>query len=176
VTLRPLGPTDWSSIAEIYRAGIESGHATFETRVPTWEEWDAARHPACRVVLEEEGRVVGFAALSPVSTRAVYRGVAEVMVYVAADRRGAGLGGTLLRALVDCSEAEGFWTLQASIFPENTASIRAHERAGFRRVGHREAIGRFHDGRWRDTVVLERRSATVGRGPDGAAGPENAAG
>ena len=158
MTLRPLRPSDWPEVAEIYRDGIESGHATFETVVPSWEEWDAGKHPSCRVVAERVGRLIGFAALSPVSRRAVYRGVAEVMVYVAADHRGQGVGGQLLSELVRLSEDAGFWTLQASIFPENAASIRAHESAGFRVVGTRERIARFHDGRWRDTVLMERRS------------------
>ena len=163
--LREMTAGDWPAVAAIYASGIATGHATFETEVPGWEAWDAARHTACRLVLEDgDGRVVGFAALTPVSKRPVYRGVAEVMVYVAEELRGRGLGGRLMRSLVDCSEAAGFWTLQASIFPENAASIRAHERVGFRLVGRREAIARFHDGRWRDTVVLERRSPTVGRG------------
>jgi L-amino acid N-acyltransferase YncA len=159
-----MSVSDWPAVSAIYAAGIASGHATFETEVPSWEAWDASRHRVCRIVLEDDdGQVVGFAALSPVSGRHVYRGVAEVMVYVAEGARGRGLGGALMRTLVECSEAAGFWTLQASIFPENIASIRAHERVGFTVVGHREAIGRFHDGRWRDTVVLERRSRTVGR-------------
>lgn len=160
--LRPLEPSDWAAVADIYRQGIASGHATFETVVPSWEAWDGSRHPRCRIVAVEGGEVVGFAALSPVSGRPAYAGVAEVMVYVAEAARGRGLGGLLLRELVRQAEADGIWTLQASIFPENVASIRAHERAGFRVVGTRERIGRFHDGRWRDTVLLERRSAVVG--------------
>lgn len=160
--LRAMTPEDWPAVAGIYQAGIESGHATFETDVPTWEVWDAARYPDCRIVAEDEGVVVGFAAISPVSKRPVYAGVGEVMIYVAAAVRGRGLGTALMSALVEATEAAGFWTLQASTFPENTASIRAHERAGFRVLGRRDRIGRFHDGRWRDTVVLERRSRTVG--------------
>lgn len=153
---------DWPAVREIYREGIESGHATFETDVPGWESWDSGRRPDCRIVAEEDGRVVGFAAVSPVSKRPVYAGVCEVMVYVADDARGRGIGTRLMRSLVDATESAGIWTLQASIFPENVASIRAHERVGFRPVGRRERIGRFHDGRWRDTVILERRSERVG--------------
>lgn len=159
---RPLTAADWPDVLRIYVEGIESGDATFETEPPTWETWDEARHPECRIAAEEDGRVVGFAALSPVSRRPVYAGVAEVMVYVAADVRGRGVGTELLRALVEASEEAGIWTLTAGIFPENEASIRAHERVGFRRVGRHERIGRFHDGRWRDTVLLERRSGVVG--------------
>lgn len=162
MTLRALVAADWPRVAEIYRAGIAAGDATFETEVPDWTAWDAARLPACRLVSEREGRIVGFAALSPVSKRPVYAGVAEVMVYVDQGQRGRGVGGRLLAELVDCSEAEGIWTLQASVFPENAASVRIHERAGFRVLGTRRAVGRFDDGRWRDTVLMERRSETVG--------------
>jgi len=162
VTLRPLEAGDWPAVREIYRSGIASGDATFEREVPEWEAWDASRHPEVRRVAERDGRVVGFAALSPVSRRPVYSGVCEVMVYVEAEVRGQGIGGLLMSDLVRASEAAGVWTLQASIFPENVASIRAHERVGFREVGRRERIGRFYDGRWRDTVLLERRSAVTG--------------
>jgi L-amino acid N-acyltransferase YncA len=162
VVIRTLRPDDWPAVREIYREGIATGHATFETEVPEWEAWDAARHRECRLVATEAHRIVGFAALSPVSRRPAYAGVCEVMVYVGEAARGRGLGGALLRALVGASEAAGIWTLQASVFPENVASIRAHEGAGFRVVGRRERIGRFPDGRWRDTVVLERRSRIAG--------------
>ena len=160
--IRRLTPEDWSRVREIYEDGIRSGDATFETRAPSWEAWDAARRPEARLVAEEAGKVVGFAALSPFSTRPVYAGVAEVMVYVAEDVRGRGVGTALLRALVEASEAAGVWTLLAGIFPENEASLRAHERVGFRRLGRHERIGRHRDGRWRDTVLLERRSDVVG--------------
>ena len=162
MTTRPLVETDWPTVAEIYRQGIAAGHATFETEVPSWADWNAGRHEACRLVAEIDGVVVGFAALSPVSKRAVYAGVGEVMVYVAEDARGKGVGGVLMAALVKASEEAGFWTLQASIFPENSASVRAHQRVGFRVLGTRERIGRFHDGRWRDTVFVERRSRVTG--------------
>ena len=160
--IRALVAADWSEIQEIYREGIESGDATFEVEVPDWQTWDASRHPLVRLVAEDESGITGFAAVSPASERSVYAGVAEVMVYVAARVRGQGLGTELMRALVDASEDAGIWTLQASIFPENVPSIRAHERVGFRVLGRRDRIGRFHDGRWRDTVVMERRSAVVG--------------
>ena len=162
VELRPLLATDWPVVREIYRSGIESGNATFERVVPDWATWDAARHPELRIIAEQDQRVVGFAALSPVSRRPVYAGVCEVMVYVELAIQGQGVGGSLMSELVRASEAAGIWTLQASVFPENVASIRAHERVGFREVGRRERIGRFHDGRWRDTVFLERRSVVAG--------------
>lgn len=163
LTIRPLVASDWDVVRAIYREGIDSGDATFETNVPEWETWDAARLGVGRIVAVEDGRIAGFAALSPTSKRPVYAGVAEVMVYVAERARGRGIGGVLMRALVEASEESGIWTLQASIFPENEASIRAHLRVGFREVGRRERIAQFHDGRWRDTVVLERRSSVVGQ-------------
>ena len=162
VKVRPLLAADWPVVREIYRSGIESGNATFERTVPDWTTWDAARHAVVRLVAEWDDRVVGFAALSPVSRRPVYAGVCEVMVYVDEATRGQGVGGLLMSELVHTSEVAGVWTLQASIFPENVPSIRAHERVGFREVGRRERIGRFHDGRWRDTVVFERRSSVAG--------------
>lgn len=161
-SMRVLVAADWPRVREIYVEGIESGDATFETEPPEWAAWDQGRLEACRIVAEVDGRVMGFAALSPTSSRPVYAGVCEVMVYVAADGRGQGIGGSLVQELVRRSETAGIWTLQAGIFPENVASIRAHEAVGFREVGRHERIGRFHDGRWRDTVLLERRSERVG--------------
>jgi len=160
--IRALTRDDWSRIAEIYRQGIETGEATFEDRVPSWAEWDRTRHSRCRIVAENDRGVVGFAALTPASTRRVYAGVAEVMVYVAGEARSQGVGRALLHALVARSEADGIWTLQAGIFPENRASLAVHRATGFRVVGTRQAIGRFHDGRWRDVLLLERRSRVVG--------------
>jgi phosphinothricin acetyltransferase len=165
VVVRALVPADWDCVASIYRQGIETGDATFETRVPTWAEWDAARLAPCRLVATIAGYVLGFAALSPVSSRAVYAGVAEVMVYVAESARGQGMGSILLCELVDASEKAGLWTLQAGIFPENGASIAIHEAAGFRVVGTRHRVGHAADGRWRDVVLMERRSPRVGVEP-----------
>lgn len=162
MVIRPLTADDWPVVAEIYRQGIATGDATFETTVPTWEEWDASRTPVARLVAESTGGVEGFAAVSAVSRRAVYAGVAEVMVYVADGARGRGVGRQLLEALVEATEVAGIWTLQAGIFPENRASIAIHEKLGFRVVGVRERLGRFHDGRWRDVVLMERRSRVVG--------------
>lgn len=162
VQFRPLDPRDWPTVAEIYRQGIVSGNATFETEVPGWESWNAARSPECRFVAEAGGEVIGFAALSPVSGRCVYGGVREVMVYIAERARGRGVGGSLLHRLIEETEAQGIWTLQAGIFPENAASIRIFERAGFEILGIHRRLGRFHDGRWRDVVFMERRSEVAG--------------
>jgi L-amino acid N-acyltransferase YncA len=158
--IRKLRPEDWPAVAAIYAAGIRSGDATFETRVPEWAAWDAAHLGELRLVAREDGEVVGWAALAPVSSRPVYRGVAEVSVYVAADRQGHGIGRRLLEALVERSERSGIWTLQAGIFPENEASIALHRSCGFRVVGTRERLGQ-RDGAWRDVVLLERRSPAV---------------
>jgi len=148
-------------VRSIYEEGIATGHATFETMAPAWEVWDAGHLKSCRLVAVDQGRTVGWAALSPVSGRCVYAGVAEVSVYVAAAERGRGIGQRLLAELVDASEREGLWTLQAGIFPENQASLVIHERCGFRVVGRRQKLGRL-GARWRDVLLLERRSTTVG--------------
>ncbi len=152
---------DWDDVRRIYGEGIATGNATFEAEVPSWERWDQGHRPDCRLVVREGGRVLGWAALSRVSERCVYGGVAEVSVYVGAAARGRGLGRRLLEALVRASEEAGIWTLQAGVFPENAASIAVHERCGFRVVGRRERVGR-HRGVWRDTVLLERRSRRIG--------------
>jgi phosphinothricin acetyltransferase len=152
---------DWPQVRAIYLEGIATGHATFETEAPTRESWDASHLSAGRLVARAGGEVWGWAALSPVSGRCVYAGVAEVSVYVGRATRGRGCGRALLEALIRASEAAGVWTLQAGIFPENGASIRLHLSCGFREVGRRERIGRM-DGRWRDTLLLERRSKIVG--------------
>jgi phosphinothricin acetyltransferase len=163
LTIDPLTPDDWPAVRDIYRAGIATGQATFETDAPTWEQWDAGHTPTCRLGARAGGALVGWAALSPVSRRAVYAGVAEVSVYVHPDWRGRGVGRALLTALIVASEAHGFWTLQAGIFPENAASLALHAQCGFRVIGRRERVGRHH-GVWRDTVQLERRSQVVGDG------------
>lgn len=150
-------PEDWPAVRSIYESGIATGNATFETQAPTWESWDAAHLPQARWVLEHDGILSGWAALSAVSSRCVYAGVAELSVYVADTHRGRGIGQLLLETVVRESEAQGIWTLQAGIFPENTASLRLHEKAGFRIIGRRERIGQMN-GLWRDTVLLERRS------------------
>ena len=151
--------SDWPAVAAIYAEGIATGNATFETEVPSWETWDGKHLASPRFVAREEG-VLGYAALSRVSPRHCYRGVCEVSVYVAGAARGRGIGLDLLRELVRASETAGIWTLQASIFPENQASLAIHERCGFRVVGRRERIARLND-MWRDTLLLERRAAGI---------------
>jgi phosphinothricin acetyltransferase len=151
---------DWPQVRGIYEEGIATGDATFETSAPSWEAWDAGHLATCRLVAVDD-RVIGWAALSAVSRRSVYAGVAEVSVYVGAKARGRGVGRQLLQALVAESERQGIWTLQAGIFPENHASLSVHERSGFRVVGRRERLGNMN-GVWRDVVLLERRSTAVG--------------
>ncbi len=152
---------EWEAVASIYAQGIATGHATFESDVPEKDSWDAAHLPAGRLVARHGGELVGWSALSPVSSRCVYGGVAEVSVYVHESHRGSGVGKALLEALITESEAANIWTLQSGMFPENLASIRLHESCGFRHVGIRKQIGQL-EGRWRDTVLMERRSPVVG--------------
>lgn len=163
ITVSGLHPEHWDDVARIYAEGIATGQATFETETPTWDTWDAAHLDIGRLVARKGDEIVGWAALGRISDREVYRGVAEVSVYVGDDHRGEGVGSLLLACLIEESEQEGIWTLQAGIFPENTASVRLHEKLGFREVGLRERIGRLH-GRWRNVVLLERRSRVVGTG------------
>ena len=156
-----MAAADWEAVRALYAEGILSGQATFEIDAPNWNEWDAAHHPFARLVARLAGRIVGWAALSPVSRRACYAGVAEVSVYVAADHRGQGVGRQLLLAAIAESERRGIWTLQGATFAENEASLRLQRGCGFREIGRRERIGRLH-GVWRDTVLMERRSPVVG--------------
>lgn len=161
VTLKAMTAQDWEQVRHIYQEGLATGNATFETQAPEWEIWDARHLPTCRLVARQGQTILGWAALSPVSSRAVYAGVAEVSIYVGAAARGQGVGHALMAALIDESEQCGIWTLQASIFPENVGSIQLHLRHGFRQLGRRERIAQLH-GLWRDTVILERRSQIVG--------------
>ena len=156
-----MQPLDWEAVKEIYEEGIATGNATFQQSAPQWEEWNNSHLPHSRMVAKEEDTIVGWAALTPVSGRCVYAGVAEVSVYVSDKARGKGLGKQLLQKLVEESEANNIWTLQAGIFPENTASLKIHEACGFRKLGTRERIGKMN-GVWRDTILLERRSKTIG--------------
>jgi len=158
IQIETMEPAHWPAVQAIYKEGLDSGDASFETGVPEWPAWDSAHLVHSRIVAARQGRIAGFAALSPVSRRAVYDGVAEVSVYVAAAARGEGIGRLLLTDLIRRSEAAGIWTLQASIFPENSASTHLHEVCGFRFVGRRERIAQHH-GKWRDTVIYERRSS-----------------
>ena len=156
VELRLLTADDWAAVAEIYWDGMRDGLATFETEVPTWKAWDAAHLTEHRLVADQLGEVVGWAALSPASTRRCYAGVVENSVYVARHAQGRGIGRGLLERLIADAKAAGLWTIQTSIFPENRASLALHERCGFRVVGVRERIAK-RDGSWRDTVLLELR-------------------
>ena len=156
-----MKPAHWTAVKRIYLEGIATGQATFQTTAPLWEEWDQSHLASCRLVATDQDEVLAWAALTPVSGRCVYAGVAEVSVYVAADARGKGVGKALLEMLVKESEKHNFWTLQAGIFPENSASLKLHQGAGFRIVGIRERIGQMN-GRWQDTVLLERRSKLIG--------------
>ena len=156
-----MRPTDWAKVRAIYLEGIATGHATFETDAPSWEDWDAAHLRFARLVARVGGTISGWAALSPVSRRQSYAGVAEVTVYVAAKHRNVRVGRALLEALIVESEKNGIWTLQAAVFPENAATIALHLRCGFRQAGRRERIGKLN-GEWRDTILLERRSALIG--------------
>jgi len=151
-----MSANDWEHVREIYLEGIRSGNSTFETDAPSWEKWNEGHLPFARLVMRDEETVIGWAALSPVSKRDVYRGVAEVTVYVTESARGKGIGRRLLEALIAESEKNDIWTLQASIFPENTASVELHLRCGFREVGRRERIAMLR-GVWRDTILFERR-------------------
>lgn len=157
----PLESGDWDQVKEIYLQGIATGQATFETAAPSWEQWNAAHLPFARLVARQDGNLIGWAALSPVSQRCVYGGVAEVSVYVSASRRRSGVGRKLLQALIDESEQNGLWTVQAGMFPENAGSLALHKSCGFREVGRRQRIGKMN-GVWRDTILLERRSTVVG--------------
>jgi phosphinothricin acetyltransferase len=158
--VRDLRPDDWAEVARIYAEGIRTGNATFETEVPSWEGWDAAHLPEHRFVAERDGRVVGWIALLPVSSRACYAGVAEISAYVGEEARGQGVGSELLAAAIESSERAGIWTLQTGVFPENAPSLGLLGRFGFRVLGTQERIGRLH-GVWRDVVLLERRSEVV---------------
>lgn len=156
-----MKPGDWEQVRSIYVEGIATGHTTFETSAPSWEEWDAGHLQVARLVARKGDKVLGWAALSAVSRRSAYRGVAELSVSIREESRGQGIGRALLEALIEESERNGIWTLQAAIFPENIASVKLHLRCGFREVGRRERISKLN-GVWRDTLLFERRSKTVG--------------
>lgn len=159
--VRPLTADDWPAVRDIYAEGIASGEATFETTPPDWSGWDVGHVPEHRWVAVHDDAVLGWVACSAVSSRCVYAGVLELSVYVAASAQGRGVGSALMRAVVRSTEADGVWTLQAGVFPENEASLALHARHGFRVIGRRERLGR-REGVWRDVVLLERRSAVVG--------------
>jgi phosphinothricin acetyltransferase len=161
IDITTMTPADWERVRAIYLEGIASGQATFETEAPTWEQWDAAHHPFARLIARMEEPVVGWAAISPVSLRRCYAGVAEVSVYVSEAHRGRGIGRLLLLAAITESERHGIWTLQGATFSTNEASLRLQRACGFHPIGRRERIAQLH-GEWRDTILTERRSPVVG--------------
>ncbi|WDE13789.1 GNAT family N-acetyltransferase [Thalassomonas haliotis] len=161
IRVRQFIPNDFPVVQEIYQQGINSGNATFETQVKSWQQWHQAMLKPCRLIAEKEGEILGWAALSPISARPVYGGVAEVSVYTAASARGQGIGKQLMSQLITSSEEHNIWTLQAAIFPENKASIILHQKHGFNTLGVRKQLGKLK-GVWRDVVLMERRSTQVG--------------
>jgi phosphinothricin acetyltransferase len=163
-TIDAMRPDDYPAVAEIFRQGIATGNATFELEAPTWDDWNASHLPHSRFVARRDGEVIGWAALSPTSSRCVYAGVAEVSYYVADKAHGQGVGTALLEAAIESSEANGIWSLNAGIFPENTVSLKLVEKCGFRIYGYRERMG-CHQGVWRDVVYAERRSKVAGVNP-----------
>ncbi len=160
--IRAMKPEDWNVVEAIYREGIDTKTATFQKETPTYEDWDKSHVKNCRFVAQRNGIVVGWAALSPYSSRCVYSGVAEVSIYIKADCRGQKVGERLMQELIRESEEEGFWTLQSGIFEINKASQALHKKMGFRMIGYRERIAQDHDGVWQNTVIMERRSTIVG--------------
>lgn len=161
IQLEKMTANDWDAVRAIYEEGIATGNATLETNVPDWEKWDAAHIKECRFVAKDNGTIAGWAALTPVSGRCVYAGVAEVSVYIGLKFRGLGLGKLLLNELIKSSEANGIWTIQAGILSENSASIELHKKCGFKILGVREKLGKLN-GVWRDIVLMEKRSSVVG--------------
>ncbi|MGB5554093.1 MAG: N-acetyltransferase family protein [Flavobacteriaceae bacterium] len=161
MNIRHMSPDDWHAVSIIYAEGISTGFATFEKNIPTYEAWDVAHMKPCRLVALAENKVIGWAALSPVSSRCVYGGVAEVSVYIGKQSRGLGCGSLLMQALIEKSEEEGIWTLQSGIFPENIGSVTLHKKVGFRYIGKRERVGKL-DGVWKDNLLFEKRSKRVG--------------
>lgn len=161
VNIRSMTRDDWEFVADIYHQGIDTGNATFEIQVPSWEKWDSSHIQSCRIVATHNDVLVGWAALVQVSSRNVYSGVGEVSIYISNNYKGLKIGTRLLEKLIESSEKAGFWTLQAGIFPENKASIKLHQNHGFRIIGYREKIGQMN-GIWRDTLLLERRSKKIG--------------
>ncbi len=159
--IRKMSKNDWQSVSTIYGDGIATGYATFEKDIPSYETWDKTHMDNCRLVVEKDNIILGWAALSPVSSRCVYGGVAEVSVYVVKNNRGLGVGKMLMEKLIEESETEGVWTLQSGIFPENLDSIKLHEKVGFRYIGKKERIGQL-DGVWKDNLLFEKRSDKVG--------------
>lgn len=161
MTIRAMNAEDWPSVSAIYAEGMATGMATLETTVPTYDSWNASHLPHCRFVAIKDDELLGWVALSPVSGRCVYGGVAEVSIYIGQKSRGMGVGHQLLQHLIEQSEKEGLWTLQSGIFPENVPSINLHKKLGFRFIGKRERVAKLHD-QWKDNYLFERRSSVVG--------------
>jgi phosphinothricin acetyltransferase len=160
--IEEIKENDWHQVASIYYEGIMTGKATFQGEIPTWEQWDVSHLKICRIAARCNDKLVGWAALSPTSSRCVYAGVAEVSVYVKNGYRGMGIGEALLNKLIELSEENDIWTLQSGILKDNTASILLHKRCGFREIGYREKVGRMPNGTWHDVVLMERRSKKIG--------------
>ena len=162
--IEEMQPDDWKAVGQIYWEGILTKNATFQNEVPTWKEWDENHLETCRYVAKYQGSIIGWVALSPISKRPVFKGVAEDSIYIKDGYKGQGVATNLMKCLIEQSEAEGIWTLEAKIFPENKESIALHEKFGFKSVGIRDKIGQMVSGEWRDIVVMERRSTIVGQG------------
>ena len=160
LTIHALEPNHWHDVERIFKAGILTGNATFETTTPTWEKWDNGHLRHSRWVAADNGKIVGWVALSPVSDRCVYGGVAEVSVYIDPEQRGKGIGTALLQKVIESSEGAGIWTLTAAMFPTNLASVALHGKSGFREIGYREKVGKLF-GEWRDTLLFGRRSKEI---------------
>lgn len=160
-TIEEMKDSDWNEVSKIYLEGINTGIATFQNSIPTFEEWDNGHVKTCRLVAKSNDKVLGFAVLSPTSSRCVYRGVAEVSIYIGDNYRGLGIGKALMMNLIKLSEENNFWTLQSGIIRENTASIELHKKCGFREIGVREKVAKMDNGVWHDTVLMERRSKIV---------------
>lgn len=163
VHIVPILPSDWEEVRSVYIEGIKTGRATFQNEAPSWEDWNEAHLETCRFAAKADGRFFGWIALSPVSSRCCYKGVAEVSIYIRSEGRGHGIGTALMNAVIAASEKQGFWTLQSAIIAENKASRALHKKCGFREIGYREKIAQMPDGTWHDTILVERRSTAAGR-------------
>jgi Sortase and related acyltransferases len=161
-TIEEMKASDWEEVVQIYLEGINTGIATFQNSIPNFEDWNNGHIKSCRLVAKSEGKVLGFAALSPTSSRPVYSGVAEVSIYIGENHRGLGIGHALMTNIIKLSEENNFWTLQSGIIRENTTSIELHKKCGFREIGFREKVAKMDNGIWHDTVLMERRSTLVG--------------
>ena len=161
-TIEAMKPEDWAQVAIVYREGIQTKIATFQAEVPSWEQWDKSHCADCRLVAKVGETVLGWAALTPISSRCVYAGVADVSIYVGQHYKRQGVGHALLMELIRQSETEGFWSLESGIIEENTGSQALHAKCGFRQIGFREKLGKMDNGKWHNVVLMERRSQTVG--------------